>query len=144
MEQTAVAAAEERFDNTMVGLITAETKESFEQQYEHFVDAMIAIGNWKAIYEEKQKRWIGWMKSTKYDDRASLKTVRPLPAWKQIMGWEYPPEAVPVPDVPKSEHHVLAFDLRSLAIRVGKNSLRIHVVRRNPQLRCLSILYRHP
>ncbi len=87
LEQSAVATATERFLGSFAALVTAPSEAEFEQKYEEFIDTMVRIGNWKAIYDGKQKRWVDWMTQNDYDDRDELKTVTARPEFKEIMGW---------------------------------------------------------
>jgi hypothetical protein len=50
------------------------------------------------------------------------------------------PAPQPILDLPHWEHHRIEFDLISYAIRQGENCLQIHVMKRNPQLRCTLVL----
>ena len=86
-EQLAESTALEVFDERIKELITARSLEVFETKYKAFIDRMITIANWKPIYKAKQQRWLQWLESNHIDDRRELKTVDPIPQWKQVMGW---------------------------------------------------------
>ena len=87
LEASALASAEERFNNAVVPLITAESPEAFEAAYDDFIDNLVNLGDWRSIYNAKHQRWVEWMEANDYDDRADLATVTALPQWKEVMGW---------------------------------------------------------
>jgi hypothetical protein len=87
MELTASSTADERFDGGIAKLITAPSEDAFEAEYNDFINTLIRVTNWKPIYEARQQRWLDWMKANNIDDRADLKTVDPIPEWKDVMGW---------------------------------------------------------
>ena len=86
LEASAKATSEERFDGGYAAVTGARSTAEFERKYEKLLNNLIAAGNWKAIYEEKQKRWETWISDNNFEDRASLKTVTPRPEWRQAMG----------------------------------------------------------
>ena len=87
LETSALASAEERFNNAVVPLITADSAEAFEAAYDDFINNLVNLGDWRSIYNAKHQRWVEWMEANDYDDRADLSTVTPVPQWKAVMGW---------------------------------------------------------
>lgn len=68
-------------------VVGANTVDEFEKNYLAFLESLFAVGDWKIVYEKKQKAWEDWMKDNDADDRATLRTVTPRSEWNAIMGY---------------------------------------------------------
>ena len=53
---SALASAEERFNNAVVPLITAESPDAFEAAYDDFIDTMVKLGDRRSIHNAKHQR----------------------------------------------------------------------------------------
>ena len=47
LETSALASAEERFNNAVVPLITADSAEAFEAAYDDFINNLVNLGDWR-------------------------------------------------------------------------------------------------
>ena len=87
LEAGAFATADQRLEQSLAAILTAESPAQFDEYFSDMLGQMIKVTNWKPVYEKKQKNWEAWMKSNNTDDTASLKTVTPRSEWKDTMGW---------------------------------------------------------
>lgn len=84
-EASALSTAAQRVLNSLADVITAD---SFDRAYDQFIEDLIGVtGNWRAIYEARQTRWLDWMDSNGVDDRDSLGSSTPVAQWRSVMGW---------------------------------------------------------
>lgn len=86
-EKAAFNTVEQRIREGVVEVAQADSVKDFESKYQAFVETLIAVTNWKPIYEAEQQRWLEWMENNGVDDRARLGSVTPIPEWRQVMGW---------------------------------------------------------
>ena len=87
LEAGALATADQRWEEALADVLGADTPAEFESQYRAMLDRLLKVGNWKAIYEKRQRMWENWMEKNKVDDRSALKTVTARPEFTQLMGW---------------------------------------------------------
>lgn len=84
-EASALSTAAQRVLNTLADVITAT---NFDQAYNQFIDGLIGVtGNWRAIYNSRQQRWMDWMTENGIDDRRELGSSTPVSQWRRVMGW---------------------------------------------------------
>lgn len=86
-EIDAFVTAEQRFNESLAQILTAETTEVFDAEYAAMLKKLMKVTDWKVIFEKKQRYWEEWMASNQVDDRDQLKTVRPRPEWIEALGW---------------------------------------------------------
>ena len=53
LEESAVISAQERLTNSVAPLITADSADEFNRLYDDFVDSVVKLANWRAIYGAK-------------------------------------------------------------------------------------------
>ncbi len=87
LEATALASAEQKYNTGLVTVLTASSEEEFQSAYDDMIASLIDTARWRRIYEDRTDRWVAWLESNGIDDRAELKSVTPIAAWKEIMGW---------------------------------------------------------
>jgi muconolactone delta-isomerase len=87
LEATALASAEQKYNTGLVTVLTAGSEDEFQAAYDEMIASLIDTARWRRIYEDRTERWVAWLESNGIDDRAELKSVTPIAAWKEVMGW---------------------------------------------------------
>ena len=80
------AAANVRWREGLYDVLSADSAVEFENRYVKLIDGLLSVGDWRAVYEQKQTIWEGWL-TAHYDDRDRLQTVTPRSKWQITMGY---------------------------------------------------------
>ena len=87
LEESAIISADERINNAVVHVITAESEAQFDERFGELMNSLIKLADWRSIYNARHQRWVDWITANDLDDRDRLHTVTPLPEWRAVMGW---------------------------------------------------------
>lgn len=85
-ELSANVAVQQRLNEWMPKVILAKTQGEFIDLYGQMMQALVACGNWKKIYMNRQNEYEAWLKAMKFDDRKGMPTNRPSRWWIDAVG----------------------------------------------------------